>query len=399
MKGEVVPESKRDRAPGDEVRSSRSHWIVPLAQGLLVVVMALAGAELAARVTDYVRFRTPLLASPDQRSDLIVTDSLGTRGRPYGQYKGYHLDGAGFRGPDVSAHPAPGCVRIVVLGASETFGSPDQPPYPAELADSLQRDGGCHEVVNAAVIGVDLAGIVGMWEGWVSPFRPQIVIVYPSPVFYLSDRAPHYRHGSSRRPVPDPSDSRPGVSSRFVEKLRDRFEVPGPIQRWRVRRWIAAAVQGRDSSWFFRTVPADRVAAFRGHLDSLVTSIRNHGAEPILVTHAMRFTIPPAPEDAELLVAWRRFAPRATGPTILEFERAAADQVRDVARSRGALLADAAAVLNGRRELFVDFAHFTPAGAARLAGLLARVVRQVERQRLGAGAIRPPGSELEVEKR
>ena len=52
MKGEVVPESKRDRAPGDEVRSSRSHWIVPLAQGLLVVVMALAGAELAARVTD-----------------------------------------------------------------------------------------------------------------------------------------------------------------------------------------------------------------------------------------------------------------------------------------------------------------------------------------------------------
>ncbi len=355
------------------------HLLGRLIQLIAAVVVALAGAEVTSRIIDIVRYGTPLLGTPELRRDLIVTDSFGTHGRPFGRYKGYRLNGAGFRGPDAAPYPPPGCVRIVVLGASETFGSPDEPTYPELLADSLRRDG-CYEVLNAAVVGLVLPGILRLWDGWAWRFHPHLVIVYPSPAFYLADRTPDF-------PKPAVTGSRgagsspgaPRFDSRFVDKLRDRFEMPGIVQRWRVRRWLGDAVRDRDSTWFFRTPPVDRLDAFQHHLDSLVTLIRARGAEPVLVTHAMRFSDPPRAEDHDLLLAWRRYAPRATEEALLGFERAAADRVREVARSRHVPLIDAAAALNGTPGLFTDFVHFMPEGAGRLAGMLAGQIRGLRR--------------------
>lgn len=149
------------------------------------------------------------------------------------------------------------------------------------------------------------------------------------------------------------------------------MEFPAAAQRWRVTRQIGQAVRDRPVGWQFRDLPADRLKLFERHLDSLVTAIQAVGAEPVLVTHAMRFTTRPMREDQDLLLAWQAFYPRAADSVLIAFDTAAARVVREVGERRRLRVVDAAARMSGRTEWFADFTHFTETGAAVMAGLIA----------------------------
>jgi hypothetical protein len=263
------------------------------------------------------------------------------------------------------------------MGASETFGyyESEGKEFPAQLADSLGGSG-CHEVINAAVAGMSVPAQIQLWNNWVSRFNPGIVVLYMPAAFYLSEDPPDFAPPTKGGPSP--------VSTRFrlrlIDRLRDRIEYPAFIQRRRVEKSIDRAVAGKPDTWFYRDVPADRLALFRQHMDSLVSSIRGRGAIPILVTHAMRFGDPPRQEDEDLLRSWRKFTPRATEGALLAFERAAASATRDLARERNVPLVDAADTMTGRTEWFADFTHFDDHGAGVIAGAIAKVVERVRVQ-------------------
>ncbi len=342
----------------------------------LVGATFVLAAEVTTRIDEGLRWATPLLAVPDE-ADLKLRDSLGTRGRPGAQFQKWRLNNFGFRGPDMTAAPAPGCTRVVLLGASETFGSYESEgkEYPSQLQDSL-RNRGCFEVVNAAIPGIGVPGITVLWSRWVARFRPSVAIVYPTPIFYLSDDLP----SSSPRPQ-RPSDrnldsARPWWTPRLLQRAKSRVHYPEFIQRRRVSRILAAAVAGHDSCWLFRNAPADRLDRFVADLDSLVSAIRARGATPILLTHAMRFTVPPDPRDADLLNSWRAFTPRATTEAMLAFERSAAQATRDLGSRRRVQVVDVAVAMSGRREWFADFTHFTNTGAGVISGLIADDLRR-----------------------
>jgi hypothetical protein len=338
----------------------------------IVVVTALA-AEVMARIDDVVRMGTPFFSSPAY-TNLMMRDSLGIRGRPFAQYQKWRMNSAGFRSPEVSLAPDPHCVRVAVIGASETLGYYESPrkEFPAQLADSLGRTG-CYEVLNTAVAGMSLPAAIQLWDGWVSRFRPDVVVIYVPPAFYLADDPPTFAPREARGP--DKEGTR--FSPRILDRLRDRIEYPAFIQRRRVARGLERAVVGRPATWFFREVPAERLSLYRAHLDSLVSSIMQKGAVPVLVTHAMRFSNPPSAEDLDLLRSWRRFTPRATDDVLLEFERAAAGITVDEASRRGLTVVDVAALMTGHREWFADFTHFDDDGAAVAAGSIARAVKSV----------------------
>jgi hypothetical protein len=339
----------------------------------LLGVVAVAAAELMARVDDAIRSDTPLLASPSY-TDLTIQDSLGTRGRPFAKFEKWKLNGSGFRGREVALTPRPECVRVAVMGASETFGYAESPgkEYPAQLADSLERTG-CYEVINAAITGLPTTGQIQLWENWISRFDPNVVVIYTSPAFYLSNDPPEfhgpYRGRSGAAPTP--------FTPRIIGRLKDRINYPDFIQRRRVERKIAKAVGGEPASWVYREVPDDRLALYRLHLDSLVTSVRAKGAVPVLVTHAMRFGASMNEEDRDLLRSWRQFSPRATEAVIMDFERRAAGAVREVARNRNVPLVDAASVMTGHTKWFADFIHFNDTGAGIIAGVIARRIEQI----------------------
>jgi len=215
--------------------------------------------------------------------------------------------------------------------------------FPSQLADSLQRNG-CYEVVNAAVTGLTLTGQVQLWQNWVSRFRPTVVVIYASPTFYLSadppEFAPRRTASTTSAPTSQPASanfSSIQLSSRLLARMRDRVDFPSFIQRRRVMKRIAKAIEGRPEDWIYRSVPEDRVMLFRQHLDSLVGEIRATGAIPILVTHAMRFGQRLDAEDRDLLQSWRQFTPRASENVLMSFEMQTAGIVRDLARVRGVL--------------------------------------------------------------
>ena len=338
-----------------------------------IAVLVVAVAEATARVDDAVRLGVPLLVSPAS-SDLTMSDSLGTRGRPFATYQKWRLNGAGFRGGEITRAPQPGCTRVVVMGASETFGYYESPgkEYPAQLADSLSGNG-CYEVVNTAITGLPLTGQIQLWNNWVSRFQPDIAVIYASPAFYLANDPPQFSRPRQGGPVAHTSKFAP----RLLDRLKSRFDYPDFIQRRRVLKKIAAAVDGKPVGWLYESVPRDRLTLFRSQLDSLVSSVRAKGAVPVLVTHAMRFGDPPEKKDEDLLRSWRQFTPRATEEVLLAFERAADSTVRDLAAERRVPVTDVAAAMTGRTEWFGDFIHFNDEGAGVIAGRIATTLKRV----------------------
>jgi hypothetical protein len=103
---------------------------------------------------------------------------------------------------------------------------------------------------------------------------------------------------------------------------------------------------------------------------------------PVLITHAMRFGASIKGEDRDLLRSWVSFTPRATEEVLLAFELESAVMERDLAKTRGVPLVDAAAIMTGRTELFGDAIHFTDEGSSVMAGSIAFVIERLPVERV-----------------
>jgi hypothetical protein len=344
-----------------------------------LVLMVLAG-EVAARIDDLMREGTPLLAAPDHLRDLTARDSTGTHGRPGGRFQRWTLNQFGFRGPEMAQVPAGGCPRVMVLGASESFGYYERTgyEYPARLAEDL-RPYGCFEVVNAALFGLTMANLVQLYVHYGATFHPAVVFVYPSPGFYLADDAPSYPQLPGTPIALDRRWWRP----RVIGRLFDRLSFPRFLQRRRLEGMIASRRAEHGPEWLWSSVPGERVELFGRHLDSLVSAIEASGAKPILATQATRFANPPAPDDEFIMLDWRQFMARPSPQVALDFMRQADSAVTAIGRRHGVPVVDVAGAMSGHTAWFADATHFTEEGSARMAGLLAPVVAEA------AGVRRP----------
>lgn len=360
-----------------------------------LALMALA-AELTVRFDEWLRFGMPFLGNPDETVDLRIVDTLGVRGRPNGRYLRFHLNNYGFRAKtDITVARRPGCERVMIVGASETFGAtePDGMEYPAQLARNLEHRG-CTEVLNAGAPGVGLSTIRYTWNQYWRQFRPDYVLIYPSPMFYLGSKPPTEvtREGLRRVTAPEVS-----FRPRLILLAHEALSYPEVIQRRRVQRSLRNALQSLPNDSVWHDVPEDRVASFVADLDSLIADVRRAGATPVLMSHAMRFAIPPHPDDADMLAAWRKYSPRALPDVMLRFEARAADETRALAARRGVALADVACALSGRRVLFADFVHFTERGAAIVAAVAERALHPDSTSGIAqAGAERPSSQSCDV---
>jgi hypothetical protein len=339
---------------------------------ILGLVTCFAG-ELTARIEDYVRKGVPICSTPDRYRDLVLHDDKGIRGKPNGQFGRWQLNSVGFRGPEITRQPAAGCHRVMILGASESFGlyESDGKDYPTQLQSKLsESEAGCYEVVNASLFGLTIPGITQLWENWARQFEPRTVVVYPTPAFYLAEHPP-----GPPGPPPAQADGPPWWILRLRGRAEDVIDFPAWIQRRRVARDAAALEAEHDPGWFYTSVPPDRLALYARDLESLVTAIQQTGATPLLVTHATGFHSTSSDDDAEqvdALEAWRLHMRKPRSPVLLAFEDRAREATRALAGSHGVQVVDAASVMNGHEEWFAsDMLHFDDAGAARLADLLA----------------------------
>lgn len=322
------------------------------------------GCELGARLDDKIFDGTPLLAAPSYEA-LFTTNEKGLRqGRPHARWKQVSMNNVGMRGADVEIGGEKKCSRWMFLGASETFGEPSvkDMEYPQRLAKLAHSAGRCVEILNTAFPGLHPAEFAERYREFQSHYKPDLVFIYPSVQLYLG----HIPDGANKElPLQENKKNQGRASllkSRFLERLKDSLEVPQIVQTYRVRRWIQQATDGKPADWMFTAPPKDRLDMFATHIQDTVSAVRASGAEPILMTHAIRATSPPRAEDSADLFAMRVYTPRASESALAAFEYAAAERVRQLAGKSRARLVDVSRLVGGNRGMFIDLVHFSPVG-------------------------------------
>lgn len=357
----------------------------------IALVLSLAGTfalsfELACRIEDRIRYGMPMFSAIRDEDDLIVRDQAGMHGRPGARFQNFSLNSLGMRGPEVRLAKATTTLRVVTVGASETFGLYESPghEYPrqleamlnARLAQSCAPARGRRvEVINAAIFGMSLPTAEQDLRLRVAPTHPDVIVAYPTPPHYLEEEMPRASRPDSARKAPPPLAQR--LHPRAIGRLREQVKalLPSPIADWMRRRQTERAVQRHAAGWRWTSVPNDRLAAYESDLRRLVGTMRAIGGIPLLMTHANAFS-PSTPRDAALLARWERFYQRATGATIVAFDSVARDVTMRVAADSGVTVIDAQHALYeraaaGDRPFFADYAHFTDAGATQMASLIA----------------------------
>jgi hypothetical protein len=227
-------------------------------------------------------------------------------------------------------------------------------------------------VLNAAFIGMSMPTQEQDLRLRVAALRPDVVVLYPTPVQYLGDSPPSVT----------PPDSTPGAgrlawsnwtSLRAVQRLELHLDALIPA---RVRNYLRhrSLEQETQSGLRFDGVPADRLARYETDLRHLIATVRSIGARPVLMTHADVF-MADGPSNRLLIEQWRQFYPHAAGTALLQFDSAAAVVTRRVAEEQSVPLVDLAEMVRDRwprpvDRFFGDYAHFTDAGAGVVAAAL-----------------------------
>jgi len=213
-----------------------------------------------------------------------------------------------------------------------------------------------------------------LFERWAGRFGFDVVVVYPTPAFYL-DVDPPARSVETRA-----GDS---ASAPFTLRLPDKLWralrelLPAGVQARMKRLQLEKLRRAHPPQWVWSAAPPERLALFEADLGALVRTIEQSGARVILATHANRFGAPTRPDDEALLVGWMRFYPRASAECLLDMEREANDAVQRLGREHGLRVVDVQAVAGKDPANYADFSHFTDEGAGRVAAALAAEIQRL----------------------
>ncbi len=340
--------------------------------------------EVAARVDDRLRWGAPFVGRYAHEA-LISRDSVTLKGRAGYRFEKWKMNSAGFRGPELSGDTSK--LRIVTLGASETFGlfESEGAEYPAQLQRMLDSVApGRFEVVNAALPGMSLAAMRPYLRTVLAPLQADIVMLYPSPSFFLEPAPPADElRLPPWSPAPPPSALQQLAFELTHPRLKEKTKVvikrilpSGAMLEARERR-LAQRRAAEAPEWVWATVPEDRLDQFETQLARVLDDVQASGATPILVTHANRFLGRDAldVEDRQhLLAAISSYWPRASESVAIGVDSAANRRVRALALQRGIRVVDAERGIPADATHFADYSHFTDEGARRMAMLLRAAV-------------------------
>jgi hypothetical protein len=360
--------------------------ILTTARRLLLAAVFVISLETTARVDEWLRYGTSPFTRVIAHEYLLLRDAGGIHGRPHARYKRWVMNSLGLQGPEVSETKHPGTLRIVTIGASETAGYLESVgrEYPRQLQALLSQritDVQCApmerprvELLNAALAGMSLPTQTRDVETRLRRLHPDVIVVYPSPVQYLTPSPPDASltamvHGAE---LPLLNALQPRVWPRLRDEMKKL--TPGFVKQWLWQRHTAGVARAHSPGWRFTTPPPERLELFERDLRALIEAIRDIGAIPVLATHANAF-MRAGTNNPQLLAQWEHFYARATGQTIIDFDAAARFVMIRVAHDADVPVVDIAAILaSSNGDVFADFVHFTDKGAAIVADALAEGV-------------------------
>lgn len=327
--------------------------------------------ELLARFDDTLSWGAPFWGL-SWKGDLLRNDENGTRGKPHARYQKWKLNSWGFRGPEIAKTKPDRVIRVIIAGASEVFGlyESEGMEFPRQTQRLLdEKHPGRFEVINAAGAGMSPPMVTHNFKVWLSQFRPDLLIFYPSPQFYLNNTPPHL--------VLSSLDTNPSpYTLRIVQKSKTLVRESLPL--WlRAKIWrgkIEEQSSGRAKEWFWPKVPTERLDLFGTHLTQLVETVQKAGVRVMLASHANRFGATLSELDRQLLISYRTFYPRATPSAILGLNKAANERIRRVAEQMKTAFVDVHRKIGKQPQLFADFSHFSDRGSTKAAAIFSQAI-------------------------
>lgn len=352
-----------------------------VARGVALGVLFVVVLELCARVDDWLTWDAPFWGHYSH-SMLRVVDELGPHSRPGARFEKWRVNSHGFRGPETTMEKPEGIIRIVVIGASETFGLYESPgmEFPAQMQQMLDvAEPGRYEILNAGCAGMTLPRFTHYFRVWLRKFKPDIAVIYPTPASYVHRDAPVTETATRQGP---PRKLPENIRLKGKTKIVLKRLLPALTPKVRERR-LAAFLRGQAAGFVWEQPPPERVALFKEHFAALVQEIQGSGTRIILATHAHRF-----PRDREawsetdemLMTVWRAYHPRATVKCLLAMEDTANGIVTEFGRRLGIPVVDVASAVPRKPENFVDFSHFTDRSAQIVARALTRAILTARRR-------------------
>jgi len=266
-----------------------------------------------------------------------------------------------FRGKAPAAK-RPGCIRIVCIGGSTTYGHGlrAEETWPAALERALRQRGITAEVINAGVPGYGSRQNLVRYRRDIAALDADVVLVYEgwNRTGALVDPA-----GFVPYATPRPGDSWADRSRRFFARhslLLQSFVIRARFQKQKapVGEWLADPYQ----------------QVFVQDLTSLVQCAQSHGQKTALILYPALFYegMTPSEEERFSALLWDAQAYRPEMLAELERKHAA---IRQVAASTGSLVVDAQQAFGGlhgadRRAYFLDAEHLNAAGCKKLAAVV-----------------------------
>jgi hypothetical protein len=354
-----------------------------IVHSLVLLCVAIVAAELTARLDDWWFHDIPFWSQPSYDDLFVVGPDGQRRGKPEAHFQKWQMNSFGFRNPEISLHPDGRTRRVILLGASETFGLRESPgkEFAAQLADRARPHG--IEIVNAALPGITITTLKPYWEHWVSRFDASTVIIYPSTHLFLSCEDWH----DSPAPVAAPEqNSTAGFRRLHLSDLRifgramSMGVEPRFVVRWSNDRQTTRIVAEHQPSWVYTVVPETCLTRFDRDLIALVDAIQRTGATVIVCTQALLASRDPGPEDMQELESFRIFSPRASARVIRDFVTRADALIRALPAIRHVRVVDVDRALGGRHDAFGDLVHFNDKGASVVADLLLQSLVRATRE-------------------
>lgn len=345
--------------------------------------------ELAARIDDAVKYGAPLFSRYDYET-LLDRDEEGIpHNVPRARFEKWKINSLGFRGEEIPMPKAPGDLRIVCVGQSESFGLNEREggEWPALLARMLGAVRPGVRIVNASVVGTGRRSREAYLEKYVSPLQPDVILLLTNP-YNEAGAALQVAEGPGTRP---PTVGGGAAQLRIVRKLRLRLAEMLPERavvaarswrrRSRVRELERTTLAGHPA---LDVLPEGAVASFEEHLRRVVRRVQGMGALPVVATY-------PTLVDSSNLARYRSHLENERVWNVRLSERGLIDAAgklnaasRRVAEDLAVPLFDAAAAVPRTTEFFADGVHYTDAGAERVA---AAAYETLDR----AGALGEPG--------
>jgi lysophospholipase L1-like esterase len=271
------------------------------------------------------------------------------------------INSLGLRSPEIGDRTA-NEIRLAVVGASTVAGArakDNKEVFSQILADLIQAD--FHRpvnVINGGVQGFTMGQIGKLTSGIVIPLQPSMIIIYTG----FNDIA--------------------GIC---------KAEVAQRSQPWRppmfgLPRWVMSREMIRKNTTFLRRQPLHTsnlvdpkdvdLSSHRIELEKMVSDIREHGIEPVLVTNARSYINVPKEKQAALAAGSLFYYSCLNLEGVIEVGEMYNQLIKNVAAEYNAQLIDLGAVMPGGKDYFVDGGHFTLTGEKYVARTVYEAIKQ-----------------------